>query len=142
MNGTGEELTQTIVNLVSTWGLQVIGAIVLLIVGRWVAGLLRRITRRALERSKLDESLIPFLSGVVYYLALAVVIIAVLNLFGIQTASLIAVVGAAGLAIGLAMQGTLSNVAAGVMLLIFRPFRVVEKSPVSATEPATPATST
>jgi small conductance mechanosensitive channel len=124
VNGSSEELLQTIVNLVSIWGVQVVGAIVLLIVGRWVAGLLRRVTRRAMERSRLDESLIPFLSGVVYYLALAVVIIAVLNLFGIQTASLIAVIGAAGLAIGLAMQGTLSNIAAGVMLLIFRPFRV------------------
>jgi small conductance mechanosensitive channel len=112
------------INVFSTWGLQVIGAIVLLIVGRWVAALLRRGVRRALTRTTLEPSLIPFFASLVYYLALVVVLIAVLNLFGIQTTSLIAVLGAAGLAIGLAMQGTLSNIAAGVMLLIFRPFRV------------------
>lgn len=123
MDANPEEIVQTIVSLMSTWGLQVVGALVLLIVGRWIAGALGRATRRALERSKLDASLIPFVSGIVYYLAIAVVLIAVLNLFGIETTSLIAVLGAAGLAVGLAMQGTLSNVAAGVMLLIFRPLR-------------------
>jgi small conductance mechanosensitive channel len=123
MTANPEEVIQTIVSLMSTWGLQVVGALVLLIVGRWIAGALGRAARRGLERSKLDASLIPFLSGIVYYLTIAVVLIAVLNLFGIETTSLIAVLGAAGLAVGLAMQGTLSNVAAGVMLLIFRPLR-------------------
>jgi small conductance mechanosensitive channel len=79
---------------------------------------------RSLEKSGTDATLIPFFSSLAYYLVLAVVLIAVLGLFGIQTTSLVAVLGAAGLAIGLAMQGTLSNFAAGVMLLIFRPFRV------------------
>jgi small conductance mechanosensitive channel len=123
MNANPEEVLQTIVSLMSTWGLQVVGALVLLIVGRWIAGALGRAARRGLERSRLEASLIPFLSGIVYYLTIAVVLIAVLNLFGIETTSLIAVLGAAGLAVGLAMQGTLSNVAAGVMLLIFRPLR-------------------
>ena len=123
MDANALELFQPIINLMSTWGLQVVGAIVLLILGRWVAGVLHRSARRGLERSKLDASLIPFLASIVYYLTLAVVLIAVLNLFGIETTSLIAVLGAAGLAIGLAMQGTLSNIAAGVMLLIFRPVR-------------------
>jgi small conductance mechanosensitive channel len=123
MNANPEEIVQTLVSAMSTWGLQVIGALILLIVGRWVAGALSRSARRGLERSKLDASLVPFLSGIVYYLTIAVVLIAVLNLFGIETTSLIAVLGAAGLAVGLAMQGTLSNVAAGVMLLIFRPLR-------------------
>jgi len=113
-----------VLELVSTWGLQVVGAIAVLIVGRWVAALLRRSTRRGLERAGMDASLVPFLSSLVYYLALAVVLIAVLNLFGIETTSLVAVVGAAGLAVGLALQGTLGNFAAGVMLLVFRPFRV------------------
>lgn len=123
-----EESTQQVVNetmaFVSQWGLQVIGAIAVLIIGRWIAGSLRRFTRRSLERAKVDASLVPFLSSLVYYLALTVVVIAVLNLFGIETTSLIAVLGAAGLAVGLAMQGTLSNFAAGVMLLLFRPFRI------------------
>lgn len=113
----------TLIGLVSTWGLSVLGALAVLIVGRWIAGMMRRGVSRSLEAAHVDASLVPFLSSMAYYLALTVVVIAVLNLFGIQTTSLIAVVGAACLAVGLAMQGTLSNFAAGVMLLIFRPFR-------------------
>jgi small conductance mechanosensitive channel len=115
-------LLETLMGLMTTWGLQVIGAIVVLIVGRWVAGAIRRSVTKALAKANTDESLIPFLSSMAYYVVLTMVIIAVLNLFGIETTSLIAVVGAAGLAIGLALQGTLSNFAAGVMLLVFRPF--------------------
>ena len=114
---------QTSTELVSTWGLNVIGAIAVLIIGRWAAGVLRRNVTRGLERGSVDAALVPFLSSMAYYGALAVVLIAVLNLFGIETTSLIAVLGAAGLAVGLALQGTLSNFAAGTMLLIFRPFR-------------------
>ena len=124
MDANAEDLVQTVITLVSTWGLQVVGALVVLIVGRVVAGSLRRVTRRSLERANLDAALVPFFASGVYYLTLAAVVIAVLSLFGIQTTSLIAVLGAAGLAVGLALQGTLSNFAAGVMLLIFRPFKV------------------
>lgn len=120
---TLQSATESAVELLSTWGLQVVGAIAVLIVGRIVAGTLRKGTARALERSGTDATLIPFLSGLVYYTALAVVLIAVLGLFGIETTSLVAVVGAAGLAIGLALQGTLSSFSAGVMLLVFRPFK-------------------
>jgi len=119
-----EQTMDTAVSLVSTWGLQVVGAIAVLIVGRMVAGALRGGTRRALERGSVDATLVPFLSGLVYYAAIAVVLIAVLGLFGIETTSLVAVLGAAGLAIGLALQGTLSNFSSGVMLLVFRPFKV------------------
>lgn len=115
-----------VVPLISTWGLRVLGALALLIIGRVIAGMLRKGVIAALERSKLDDTLIPFLSSLVYYLMLAFVVIGVLGIFGIPTASLVAVLGAAGLAVGLAMQGTLSSFAAGVMLLIFRPFRVGE----------------
>ena len=115
---------EQIVELMSSWGLQVIGAIAVLIVGRWAAGFIRKNVQRALERARTDASLVLFVSSLVYYLVLTVVVIAVLNLFGIETTSLIAVLGAAGLAVGLALQGTLSNFAAGVMLLIFRPFRI------------------
>ena len=128
-----EDFVETIVELTSAWGLKVIGAIALLIIGRIVCGAIRRTMRRGLERSSIDETLVPFLSSLVYYLALAVVVIAVLNLFGIQTASVIAVFAAAGLAIGLAMQGTLSNFAAGVMLLILRPFRIGDYVEVAGT---------
>ena len=77
-----------------------------------------------MTKAEVDATLIPFVASLVYYVVLAVVIIAVLSLFGIQTTSLVAVLGAAGLAVGLALQGTLSNFAAGVMLLLFRPFKV------------------
>jgi small conductance mechanosensitive channel len=124
MEELGPETLEQVVVMGTAWGVRVVGAIVLLLVGRLVAGMLRSGVRRAMTRRKVDETLIPFVSGMVYYLALAVVLIAVLGLFGIETTSLIAVLGAAGLAIGLALQGTLSNFAAGVMLLVFRPFRL------------------
>src|SRR6056297_227560 len=112
------------IEMVSTWGISVVGAIVLLIVGRIAAGWIRRSVTKALTRANVDSSLVPFFSSMIYYVVIGVVLIAVLNLFGIETTSLIAVLGAAGLAVGLALQGTLSNFAAGVMLLIFRPIRV------------------
>ncbi|ANM29351.1 mechanosensitive ion channel protein [Acidobacteria bacterium Mor1] len=118
------KLTQQMTELVSTWGLQVVGAIVVLILGLVIAKIVRSSVRGMLRRAKMDETLIPFLSNLVYYMVLAFVGIAVLGLFGIPTTSFIAVLGAAGLAVGLALQGTLSNFAAGVMLLFFRPFRV------------------
>lgn len=113
----------TAVELITNWGVQVIGAIAVLIVGRWIAGRMRKATERGLARADVDEALRPFLSGVVYYLILAVTLIAVLGLFGIETTSMIAVLGGASVGISLAWQGTLSNFAAGMMLLIFRPFR-------------------
>jgi small conductance mechanosensitive channel len=111
-------------DLVMTWGLRVIGALAVLIIGRIVAGAVRAGVRRMLERTRTDKTLVPFLASIAYYLVMAFVVIAVLGLFGIPTASLIAVLGAAGLAVGLALQGTLSNVGSGVMLLIFRPFKL------------------
>jgi len=118
-----QEAIQSVTGLVTTWGLSVLGALVVLILGRWVAGLVRRSVTRGLERAETDSTLVPFFASLAYYTVLAVVVIAVLGLFGIETTSLIAVLGAAGLAVGLALQGTLSNFAAGVMLLLFRPFR-------------------
>jgi small conductance mechanosensitive channel len=119
-----QQLLDTTTTLVSTWGLQVIGAIAVLVIGRWVAGMLRRGATRGLERAGTDATLVPFLASMVYYLVLAVVLIAVLGLFGIETTSLVAVLATAGLAVGLALQGTLSNFSSGVMLLLFRPFRI------------------
>lgn len=99
-------------------------AILILILGIWFAGRMRAWTMRMLGRTpQMDEMLKTFFSNSVRYLVLIFTILAVLAKFGVQTASLIALLGAAGLAVGLALQGTLSNVAAGVMLLIFRPFR-------------------
>jgi small conductance mechanosensitive channel len=119
-----QQTTGVVVDLISTWGLKVLGALVLLVAGRMVAGWARRAARRGLERARVEATLVPFVSGLAYYVLLAVVVVAVLGMVGIQTTSLLAVFGAAGLAVALAMQGTLSNFSSGVMLLVFRPFQV------------------
>jgi small conductance mechanosensitive channel len=111
--------------LVATYGVSVVGAIAVLIVGWVLAGWASRAVDKGLSRvEKVDQTLRGFLSSLTRYLVLIFTVVAVLNRFGVQTTSIIAVLGAASLAIGLALQGTLSNVAAGVMLLFFRPFKV------------------
>ncbi|HSR40784.1 MAG TPA: hypothetical protein VLL48_01400, partial [Longimicrobiales bacterium] len=102
------------------WALNILGAILLLLVGRWIAGRLRALTRRTAERARLDPTLSGFVSMGVYWLVLVFVIVAILGVFGIPTASMVAILGAAGLAVGLAFQGTFSNFASGVMFLLFR----------------------
>ncbi|MBW2493221.1 MAG: mechanosensitive ion channel [Deltaproteobacteria bacterium] len=124
MDSTVEQAVGNIITLVSTWGLQLAGAIAVLIIGRFLCGAARKSVRRAMESRKVDPSLVPFVSNLVYFILLAAVLIAVLGLFGIETTSLVAVLGTAGLAIGLALQGTLGNFSSGVMLLLFRPFQV------------------
>lgn len=111
-------------SMIVEYGMSVIGAIVLFVIGRMVAGWARNKVTAGLTKAGTDASLVPFFASMLYYVILGVVVIAVLNLFGVETTSLIAVLGAAGLAVGLALQGTLSNFASGVMLLIFRPIRV------------------
>lgn len=110
--------------LIAEYGLRVVAAIIIFIIGKWLSGLLSRAVGRAMTRAKTDEMLVKFVRSLVYAALLTFVVLAVLAQLGIQTTSFIAVIGAAGLAIGLALQGSLSNFAAGVMLIIFRPFKV------------------
>jgi small conductance mechanosensitive channel len=111
--------------LLTTYGLDVVGAIAILIIGWIVAGWASRVARAAAERTNwMDGTLKPLVASAVRYLVLIITIVAVLNQFGVETTSVIAVLGAAGLAIGLALQGTLSNVAAGMMILALRPFKI------------------
>ncbi len=125
MEQTVTESVDAVVEVVATYGLDVVGAIVILVVGLMFAGWAHRTSLKGFNKiEKLDPMLRGFFASIIKYFIIIVVILAVLNQFGVQTTSLIAVIGAAGLAIGLALQGTLSNVAAGVMLLIFRPFKV------------------
>ena len=114
----------TATELITTKGLAVVGAILVLILGRVAAGWARRLVTSSLKRGSVDATLIPFLAGMAYFAVLAFTVVAVLGIFGIPTASFVAVLGAAGLAVGLALQGSLGNFAAGVMLLLFRPFKV------------------
>ncbi|MCI5044238.1 MAG: mechanosensitive ion channel [Aquisalinus sp.] len=118
-------LMNTLVEKAAEWGMSAVSALVILIIGLFVAGRIKSGIRKVMTRTgKLDSMLISFLSSLVYYAILALVFVMVLGSFGVQTTSLAAVIGAAGLAIGLALQGTLGHVASGVMLLAFRPFRI------------------
>ena len=105
------------------YGLKIIAALVIFVVGRWVARALRNVAKKMMVKGDVDETLISFVGNLTYITLLAFVIIAALNQLGIQTTSFIAVIGAAGLAIGLALQGSLANFAAGVLMIIFRPFK-------------------
>ena len=120
-----QQIVDQVVGPITSYGLDVIGAIIILIVGWIVSGWIYRAVDKGLGKIEtFDVTLRGFFASFAKYLVLIFTGLAVLSQFGIQTASLIAVLGAAGLAIGLALQGTLSNVAAGVMLLLFRPFKV------------------
>lgn len=125
MNEHLEALYAFLTTQLAAFGMNLLGAIVTLIVGFVVAGWLARLTTRAMRRlDGIDAVFIPLPGKIVRVAVIIVTLIAVLQRFGVQTASLIAMLGAAGLAIGLALQGTLSNVASGVMILLFRPFKI------------------
>ncbi len=113
-----------ILTLLTVFGTKLIAALVILVLGIWISKLLRRGLATLLKKRDLDPIVITFLTNLIYYALLLFVVIAALNQLGVQTTSLIAVFGAAGLAIGLALQGSLANFAAGFLILIFRPYRV------------------
>jgi small conductance mechanosensitive channel len=106
------------------FGLKILTAILIVVVGRWVARFIRNTTEKMMTRSNVDAALVSFVGNLIYVSLLTFVILAALAQLGIQTTSFIAVIGAAGLAVGLALQGSLANFAAGVLMLIFRPFGV------------------
>jgi small conductance mechanosensitive channel len=110
--------------MLAEYGLKVLGAILIFLIGRYVAGVLSRILSRILTKAKVDPTLVPFIENLSYTAMLVFVVVAALDRVGVQTASFIAVLGAAGLAVGLALQGSLANFASGVLLLVFKPFRV------------------
>jgi small conductance mechanosensitive channel len=127
------KITPETIDLLLRLGAQLLAAIAILIGGWLIAAAAQRAVRRRAKQSEaLDPTLAIVLGKITRLLILAVTLIAVLNQFGVQTASLIALLGAAGLAIGLALQGTLSNVAAGIMLLVLRPIRVGDVVEVGA----------
>ena len=112
-------------SLAVVYGINIIGAAAILVIGFWVAGIAHRmVTKLGAAHENLDDTLFKFLGSIVRYAILAFTILMVLERFGVETTSIVAIIGAAGLAVGLALQGTLSNLAAGVMILFFRPFKV------------------
>ncbi len=122
-----DNLIGTVTNLMTTWGLKVVGALVGLILAWIVAGWAGGALHKSLSKRNFDQTLTNFFSSLLKYLILVAVGIGILGVFGIETASFAVVLGAAGLAIGMALQGTLGNFAAGVMLLVFRPFKIGDK---------------
>lgn len=106
------------------YGLKVVASVVILVLGRIAAGIVRRVFRNVMDKGKVEPTLSSFVCSVVYVGIMAFVVIAALGQLGVQTASFIAVLGAAGLAIGLALQGSLANFASGVLLVIFKPVKV------------------
>ena len=110
--------------LLTLYGLRVIAAIVILIVGRWVAKIFKAVVKKVMTRRNVDQTIVSFVGSLSYYVLLVFFVIAALSQLGVQTTSFVAIVGAAGLAIGLALQGSLANFAAGFLMVIFRPFKV------------------
>ncbi len=107
-----------------TFGIQIIAAIAIVLIGRMFARVLTNGIRKLMSSQEVDKILQTFVSNLVYWALMTFVIIAAINQVGIQTTSLIAIIGAAGLAVGLALQGSLANFAAGVLIVMFRPYKV------------------
>lgn len=119
-----EKYIEMAINFASAYGLKIMGALLIFIIGKWVARRIQRFIVNMMRKNKMDETLLSFVESIVYVVLLIVVVLASLNTLGIETTSFIAILGAAGLAIGLALQGTLGNIGSGVLLISFRPFKM------------------
>lgn len=117
----------SIYEYLAKYGLSFISAVLIFFIGRWAAKVATNISEKVMLKSKVEPTLVSFAKNLLYITLMAFIVIAVLNRLGIQTASFVAVLGAAGLAIGLALQGSLSNFSAGVLLVLFQPFKVGDK---------------
>jgi small conductance mechanosensitive channel len=119
-----QKYSDMIIPWISNYSLKIISAILVFLIGRWIAKKISKLLSKVLEKNNVDITLIGFLSNILYYTLLIVVLIAVAGQLGINTTSFLTIIGTAGLAVGLALKDSLSNFAAGVMLILFRPFRV------------------
>ena len=116
------DIQQLIETYVLPWAINIVMALAIFIIGKFVVGMLVKLAKKVMLKAKVDNILINFIASIVSTILLLFVVIAALDQLGVETTSLIALIGAAGLAVGLALQGTLQNLASGVMLIIFRPF--------------------
>lgn len=119
-----EKILDEIYKYLAQYGLDIVAALVIFIVGRWLAKIISVLVKKGLLKARVDEILARFAQNLCYFGLLVFVIIAVLAKLGVETTSLAVAAGAAGLAIGFALQGSLGNFAAGIMLIIFKPFKV------------------
>ncbi len=111
-------------NLGINWGVKILGAIVIFIIGKWICKILTNLLKKGLEKSKIDITLIKFLGNLIYFGLLVLVIIAALGTLGINTASFTAIIAAVGFAVGMALKDNVSNFGAGVLILFLKPFKV------------------
>ena len=118
------DISQMLPYYITTYGFSLLGAILIFIIGRWIARWLANLAGKFMSKTDVDETLSKFVINLTYVALLVFVILAALSSLGVQTTSFIAVIGAAGLAIGLALQGALSNFAAGALILLFKPFKI------------------
>ncbi|MCT7943400.1 mechanosensitive ion channel family protein [Shewanella holmiensis] len=119
-----EGLMQQAPEFIMAYGLKALAALVIFIIGKYFAGVAKRLTDKVLSSRKVDQTVVSFVANLAWAIVFVFTIIATLGQIGVQTASLVAVIGAAGLAVGLALQGSLSNFASGVLMVLFRPCRV------------------
>ncbi len=119
-----QNILDKIIAYVLQYGPGLVYAILIFIIGKWAARIVSKIAGATMHKAKLNETLASFLKNIIYYLLLIFVAIAALSKIGIETTSFVALIGAAGLAVGLALQGSLANFAAGVMLILFQPFKL------------------
>jgi small conductance mechanosensitive channel len=129
-----EEITKQAVLLVTEFGVKFLAAAAILIFGRWFAVLIRKLLINITEKQNVEPTLAQFINNICYYALVTFVVIAALGQLGIETTSFIAVLGAAGLAIGFALQGSLSNFAAGFLIIIFRPIKAGDLIDAAGTE--------
>ncbi|MGZ0654043.1 mechanosensitive ion channel family protein [Coraliomargarita sp. W4R53] len=116
-------LFEKIIDGLTLYGMKIIAAVLILVIGLWVAKTVKGLVIKALQKKEIDQTLIGFFSSMIYGGLVIFVVIAAIGKLGVQTTSFIAVIGAAGLAVGLALQGSLSNFASGVLLILFKPFK-------------------
>jgi len=125
---TGNETADNIIEALRTDGVEIgkkiLLALAIFIIGKWIAAAIRNKVRSAMQKKEVDPALISFGTSIIYYVLMIAVVLAAVQQLGFQTTSLVAVLGAAGLAVGLALQGSLSNFASGVLIIMFRPFRI------------------
>jgi len=119
-----QEYIDLAITFTSEYGLKIIGALLIFVIGKWAAKRIQNIVVKLLQKNKVDETLVSFIESIVYIMLMIVVILAAISTLGVETTSFVAILGAAGLAVGLALQGTLGNVGSGVLLISFRPFKM------------------
>ncbi len=120
----GIDLSSIDTSLLISFGYRLLAAAAIFVIGRWVAKMLTNVARRMMHKASIEDTLERFLGNILYTVLLAVVVISSINQLGVETTSLLAVLGAAGLAVGLALQGSLSNFASGVLIVAFKPYKV------------------